>query len=241
MPSAAAATALRWKSSSPISGARSRSCRRRWSPGRRRRRRSRSRCSASRNRTSSSGRSASGAEWTDSQVAPPSRVRRIVSSWPTAQPSRSSCSQTAVSMRGSEPAACTQVAPRSFEIRICPRSPTATQSRAALDRIEQQRPGRETGDDRGLSSEPWRGFGRGRGRRRILSEERSASRRQQGGQNEKRRSRPEGDSGDPAPHEAPEKPQRTPSRRRASGVKSASVRFSLKSCGVLSPNRPMTK
>jgi hypothetical protein len=82
-----AAMWLRWKSSSPTIGAVPPRCRRRRSvASRRRRRRSRGRARRRRTRRRAAG-APLGRECTRSQVAPPSRVRTIVSSWPTAQPS----------------------------------------------------------------------------------------------------------------------------------------------------------
>ena len=72
-------------------------------------------------------------------------------------------------------------------------------------------------------------------RRRVLGDSGGATRRKERGQNENRRSGPRDHSGEPAPREgAPVRTHRTPSRRRASGVKSASVRCRWKLCGVLS-------
>ena len=67
-----------------------------WSRRRRRRRRPRRRAIASANATSSSGCGLAGSKCTSSQESPPSCVRRIVSTWPTAQPCLSSAKYTAV-------------------------------------------------------------------------------------------------------------------------------------------------
>jgi hypothetical protein len=97
-----------------------------------------------------------------------------------------------------------------------------------FDGVDQQRLRGQPGGNRGL--------GRGDdGRRRVLGDSGGATRRKERGQNENRRSGPRDHSGEPAPREgAPVRNHRTPSRRRASGVKSASVRCRWKLCGVLS-------
>src|SRR5688572_2082023 len=76
--------------------------------------------------TSRSGCGLAGSKCTSSQESPPSCVRRMVSTWPTAQPCRSSAKYTAVRFALAGTGACAQVRPASTEWRICPRSPTAT-------------------------------------------------------------------------------------------------------------------
>src|SRR5688572_200352 len=76
--------------------------------------------------TSRSGCGLAGSKCTSSQESPPSCVRRMVSTWPTAQPCRLSAKYAAVRFALAGTGAWTQVRPASAEWRMCPRSPTAT-------------------------------------------------------------------------------------------------------------------
>src|SRR5688572_24566686 len=81
---------------------------------------------ASANATSSSGWGLAGSKCTSSQESPPSCVRSIVSTCPTAQPCFASAKYTAVRFALAGTGDCVQVRPASAECRMWPRSPTAT-------------------------------------------------------------------------------------------------------------------
>ncbi len=109
-----------------------------------RRHRWRSPARASANQTSSSGLSSSGAQWTRSQVTPPSlgaQDHRVVPDRPAelavVEEDRRSASP------GSAPRPAPRSAPPSPEIRMWPRSPTATSASVGGGDVEQQGPRRQ--------------------------------------------------------------------------------------------------